>query len=260
MALLKVERIQGEMIQLWDFNLKLNELTKIALWSGPRNISTAMMYSFANRLDTKVVDEPLFGSFLHLSGVNRPSRAEVLLTMELDHKVVIDKLVNPSINSAVYFMKHMANHLHAIDWSFTLNFKNIILTRNPKDVLLSYIKHVEKPTELDLCYKIQSDFVDFLIANKTKPLIIDAKQLLLNPKIALKKICKYAGISFSDKMLAWEAGPIQEDGVWEKYWYASVHKSTGFGKYKISKQSLPKDLEPIYEKSLMYYNNLLNIK
>ena len=75
---------------------------RIAMWSGPRNISTAMMYSFANRLDTKVVDEPLFGSFLHLSGVNRPSRAEVLLTMELDHKVVIDKLVNPSINSAVY--------------------------------------------------------------------------------------------------------------------------------------------------------------
>ena len=138
-------------------------ITKIALWSGPRNISTAMMYSFGNRKDTTIVDEPLFGYFLKHTGAWRPSRDEVLSSMEQDPSKVIKELSNPNIENPVYFMKHMVNHLIDLDWSVLKNFKNILLTRDPKDMLLSYYKYMENPTMLDTGYQIQLEILNYLI-------------------------------------------------------------------------------------------------
>ena len=137
-----------------NFRLQQLGFKKIALWSGPRNISTAMMYSFANRKDTRVVDEPLFGYFLKHTNLWRPSKDEVLSTMEQDPKKILSELTNPKQDQAVFFMKHMANHLIDLDWSFLKGFSNIILTRHPKDVILSYSKHIKNPSMLDLCFEI----------------------------------------------------------------------------------------------------------
>ena len=242
-----------------NFRLQQLGFKKIALWSGPRNISTAMMYSFANRKDTRVVDEPLFGYFLKHTNLWRPSKDEVLSTMEQDPKKILSELTNPKQDQAVFFMKHMANHLIDLDWSFLKGFSNIILTRHPKDVILSYSKHIKNPSMLDLCFEIQHELLNYLIENQHPAIVIDASQVLANPELILKKICNTLNINFSTKMLSWEPGPLKEDGVWAKYWYHNVHKSTCFGKYISSKDAtLSKDLLPIYRKCLVHYNELLN--
>ena len=232
-------------------------MKKIALWSGPRNISTAMMYSFANRDDVRVVDEPLFGYFLKKTGVWRPSREEVLDVMEQNPKKIISQLLNPIDDKSIFFMKHMANHLIDIDWSFLTSFNNIILTRDPKDVILSYYNHIKNPSILDLCYEIQHQLLEYLIDVKHPPLVIDSKQVLMNPRNMLKKMCDSLAIDFTKKMLSWKAQPIKEDGVWAKYWYHNVHKTTCFGTYQTSNKTIPKSLIPIYEKCLVHYNEIL---
>ena len=238
----------------------LMKKNKIALWSGPRNISTALMYSFANRQDTKVIDEPLFGYFLKHTGVWRPSAKEVLDNMDLNSASVVNKLIYPDINQSVYFIKNMANHLLDLDWSFLANFHNIILTRHPKEMLLSYSQHMDNPTMLDTCYQIQNDLLKYLISKNISSLVIDSKQVLINPEKALRKICNFSSIPFSTKMLNWEKGSRVEDGVWAKYWYNNVHRSTSFENYIPKDQPLPNELYPLYEKCLIHYNEILKFQ
>jgi hypothetical protein len=233
---------------------------KIALWSGPRNVSTALMYSFANRQDTKVIDEPLFGYFLKHTGVWRPSRKEVLDSMDLNPSSVINNMINPGINQSVYFIKNMANHLLGLDWSFLANFHNIILTRHPKEMLLSYSQHMEKPTMLDTCYELQHDLLKYLTINNAPLLVVDSKQVLLNPEKALRKICNFSSIPFSTKMLKWKKGSRVEDGVWAKYWYNNVHRSTSFESYMPKIVPLPNELCALYEKCLIHYNQILKFQ
>ena len=238
----------------------MSKIIKIALWSGPRNISTALMYSFANRNDVKVIDEPLFGYFLNYSGAWRPSRKEVLATMELIPENIIEQIVNPTINKPVFFIKNMANHLIDLNWSFLDNFYNIILTRDPKDMLMSYSKHIGNPTMLDTCYEIQVELIEYL-TNKAIPfVVVDSKEILQNPEKALKRICSLASIPFSVEMLNWEKGPLKEDGIWAKYWYNNVHSSNSFGNYVSNDQKLPIQITDIYEKCLIHYNQILKFQ
>jgi len=234
----------------------VSEVKKIALWSGPRNISTALMYSFANRSDTAVVDEPLFGYFLKHTGVWRPSRKEVLATMETNAINIMDTLLNPPTDMPVYFMKHMANHLIDLNLDFLANFENVLLIRDPKDMLLSYSKNVKEPTLLDTAYKMQIDLLDFFTERGMPYVILNAKNVLLNPERQLKILCEKLNISFQDSMLEWEAGSRQEDGIWAKYWYDSVHKSTGFGAYREKDQELPLNLISLYDECMYYYAKL----
>jgi len=234
----------------------VSEVKKIALWSGPRNISTALMYSFANRSDTAVVDEPLFGYFLKHTGVWRPSRKEVLATMETNAINIMDTLLNPPTDMPVYFMKHMANHLIDLNLDFLANFENVLLIRDPKDMLLSYSKNVKGPTLLDTAYKMQVDLLDFFTERGMPYVILNAKNVLLNPERQLKILCEKLNISFQDSMLEWEAGSRQEDGIWAKYWYDSVHKSTGFGAYREKDQELPLNLISLYDECMYYYAKL----
>ena len=230
---------------------------KIALWSGPRNISTAMMYSFGNRADTSIVDEPLFGYFLKRTGVWRPSREEVLATMNTDASKVIEKLCEPNTKADIFFMKHIANHLIDLDWSFLKGFRNVILTRNPKKVLLSYDAHVKSPTMLDVAYEIQLELLNYLKENKLHYVVLDADQVLQDPASQLKKLCFELNIPFDEKMLSWEPGPRIEDGIWAKYWYDNVHKSSGFKKGSNVSTDLPLHLEELYIRSLHIYKKLL---
>ena len=234
----------------------MRESTKIALWSGPRNISTALMYSFANRSDTEIVDEPLFGYFLKQTGAWRPSREEVLQSMETDSKILIDALINSEVNAPIFFMKHMANHLIGLDWDFVKNFKNIILIRDPNDMLLSYSRNMRQPTLLDTAYKMQIELVEYLTAHELPFSVLNSKNILLNPEGQLRTLCDKLGIEFQGGMLDWEAGPRKEDGIWAKYWYESVHKSTGFGTFREKHEELPERLNPIYEECMDYYSRL----
>ena len=233
-----------------------SDCLKIALWSGPRNISTALMYSFANRSDTAVVDEPLFGYFLKQTGVWRPSREEVLATMETDPEKIINSLLEPSTDMPVYFMKHMANQLIDLNLAFLDCFKNVILIRDPKDVLLSYSKQIEEPTLLDTAYKMQADLVDLLSEVGTPFVVLNARNVLLNPEGQIRILCDRLNIDFQSSMLNWDAGPREEDGIWAKYWYDSVHESTGFGSYREKDEELPSSLTPLYEECMEYYGKL----
>jgi hypothetical protein len=233
-----------------------NDCVKIALWSGPRNISTALMYSFANRSDTAVVDEPLFGYFLKQTGAWRPSREEVLATMETDPKKIIHSLLEPSTDMPVYFMKHMANHLIDLNLAFLDSFKNVVLIRNPKEVLLSYSKQVEEPTLLDTAYKMQADLIDHFDEVGTPFVVLNARNVLLNPEGQIRVLCDRLNIQFQSSMLNWDAGPREEDGVWAKYWYDSVHESTGFGSYREKDEELPSNLSPLYDECMEYYGKL----
>jgi len=214
------------------------------------------MYSFANRSDTAVVDEPLFGYFLKQTGAWRPSREEVLATMETDPRKLINSLLEPSTDMPVYFMKHMANHLVDLNLAFLDGFKNVILIRNPKEVLLSYSKQVEEPTLLDTAYKMQADLIDHLDKTGTPFIVLNARNVLLDPEGQIRVLCDKLDIHFQSSMLNWDAGPRDEDGVWAKYWYSSVHKSTGFGSYREKDEKLPSNLNPLYDECMEYYGKL----
>lgn len=233
---------------------------RIALWSGPRNISTALMYSFGNRKDTKVLDEPLFGYFLKHTGVDRPSRKEVLEVMETDADTVINETLNSDVDKPVLFMKHMANHLIDLDKSFIDDYVNVVLTRDPKDMLLSYSQNVEHPTLLDTAYQQQVELIHYLKEKGITPVVVDSKDVLLDPETVLSKLCAHCDIPFTNEMLSWKAGKRKEDGVWEKYWYHSVHKSTGFNTYKEKTEELPGHLKALYNECLPLYQELTKYK
>ena len=168
----------------------------------------------------------------------------------------MDSLLNPPTDMPVYFMKHMANHLIDLNLDFLANFENVLLIRDPKDMLLSYSKNVKGPTLLDTAYKMQVDLLDFFTERGMPYVILNAKNVLLNPERQLKILCEKLNISFQDSMLEWEAGSRQEDGIWAKYWYDSVHKSTGFGAYREKDQELPLNLISLYDECMYYYAKL----
>ena len=206
----------------------------IALWSGPRNLSTALMYSFISREDLRVFDEPLFGHFLKYTGVWRPSREEALAVMETNQEKIIKDVFEPNIPT---FSKNIANHIEGLNLDFIKPLKNIVLTRNPKEVLASYSKQVESPNLIDLAYSHQLKIIKFLMENKIPFLVVDSNRIKPNPEKELRKICEFAEIEFTYKMLKWNAGPKPQDGIWAKNWYHSVHQSTGFTQ-EISKPSI----------------------
>jgi hypothetical protein len=156
----------------------------------------------------------------------------------------------------VYFMKHMANQLVDLDLAFLESFKNVILTRDPKDVLLSYSKQVEEPTLLDTAYKMQADLIDHFDRIGTPFTVLNARNVLLNPEGQLRALCEKLDIHFQSSMLNWDAGPREEDGVWAKYWYRSVHESTGFVPYREKDEELPSNLSSLYDECMEYYCKL----
>lgn len=228
----------------------------INLWAGPRNISTALMYSFANREDTKVIDEPFYAHYLRLTNLDHPGRDEVLSSQSDNQNKVIDKVINKDYSKELIFVKNMAHHSEGLDLSFSKSMKNIFLLREPDQMITSFIKQIPNPTLQDVAYKYQYD----LLQKGSNPIVIDSKDLLDNPAEYLKKLCDKLNISFSDKMLNWGKGAIEEDGVWAKYWYKSVHESTGFGPYIRKEEVVPERLKGLLDECNYYYNELIRCK
>ena len=226
------------------------------LISGPRNISTALMYSFAQRDDTTVVDEPFYAFYLAKTGVNHPGKDEVLRTQSSDEFVVLNEILAMT-SKPVLFVKNMAHHLEVMKSDLLDRAVNIFLIRNPKQIIASYAEVIEKPVMRDIGIKYQFELFKKLAATKSTPVVIDSGSVVEDPASVLRKLCDNIGIGFQEKMLTWKSGPKKYDGVWAPYWYTNVHKSTGFEKQPMSTRELPVALKPIYEEACVYYEKLL---
>lgn len=231
---------------------------RICLWSGPRNISTAMMYAFAQRDDCTVVDEPLYAHYLSKTNAHtyHPGAEEVLATMENDGQRVVDEIIFGEYPTPIVFFKHMTHHLVELDWSFMERTVNVLLTRDPRDMLPSYAKQVAQPVIGDTGYDMHLDVLNHLKKLGQEPPVLESNQVLKNPRSVLSQLCTQIGIPFTEAMLSWKAGARPEDGSWAKYWYHSLHKSTGFRPYSPKSEPFPLHLEPLLAECRPLYQEL----
>jgi len=234
-------------------------MIKIAMWSGPRNISTALMRSFENRPDTYVSDAPFYAHYLYITKKKHPMYKEIIHYGDTNWNSVVKNITgNIPYNKKVWYQKHMAQHnLQNKNLNWIRKMKNILLIRNPKEVILSYIKKNSLINILELGYIQQVELVkkieeDFGII----PIIIDSQDLLKNPKYILTKLCKKCNISFYDKMLLWPKGPRKTDGIWSEYWYTNVENSTRFSPYIKNNSTLPMQYKNIFLECMNYYTEL----
>jgi len=228
------------------------------MWSGPRNVSTAIMYSFAQRPDTTVWDEPLYGHYLRISGAQHPGRKEILEKMDQDGAAISRQMINQDFAKPILFIKNMAHHLVEVDEDFLKGLSNLILIRDPAEMLPSLINQIPDPTLRDTGLKRQWELFSNL-KKLQEPIVIDSREFLLQPKKMLQEICRHLTIPFYPSMLKWKPGPIPEDGVWSSYWYHEIHLSSGFKPYKKKRESLPASLTPLLEECNFYYRKLLEV-
>lgn len=229
----------------------------VSLWSGPRNLSTALMYFFAHRGDFVVMDEPFFGAFLKTYGLWRPSRELALKAMDLDpisiHKSIQDKALQGPL-----FLKNMANHLPLINYAESKEWKPVFLFRHPADVIKSYRRQMSEISLFDLAYKEQVEWMERLDEDQIPYYLLDSAQIQYQPEQELQKLCNWLQIPFSPSMLTWPAGALKEDGVWAPFWYQSVHASTGFQVRKAKSREISSALleDALYQACLPYYQKL----
>tara|TARA_Y100000766_G_scaffold151102_1_gene129851 strand:+ start:18 stop:719 length:702 start_codon:yes stop_codon:yes gene_type:complete len=225
------------------------------MWSGPRNLSTALMRSFENREDTKVWDEPFYAYYLKETKKNHPLANEIINKYETNLDKIIDLVT--AEKDFIYFQKHMSHHIiKKIPINWITKGINCFLIRHPKEVLLSYIQKNDLIDSNDLGYPAQLRLFNYIKTSNKKILVIDAKDLSEKPEIILKKICKKINIPFTEKMLNWPKGRRDSDGIWEKIWYKNVKSSTSFNKILNKEYEIPKKYNHIYNESLRIYDQL----
>ena len=227
----------------------------ICLWSCPRNVSTALMYSFGSREDTSIFDEPLYGHYLRKSKLEHPGRDEIINSLECDgEKVINDIILKPE--NKINFHKLMTHFLIDLDLSFLKKVTNILFIRDPKEIINSYHKVIPYPTIDDIGIEKQFKLFNYLKSNDQDVVVLDSKELLIDPEITLKKLYKKINIPFDKKMLKWKQGPKKEDGIWAKYWYQDVHKSNCFKKYKKQEIVLDSINIKLLKEAEKYYKTL----
>ena len=237
--------------------------TRIAMWSGPRNISTALMYSFENRKDCHATDEPLYASFLLNSGTPHPGAEEVIEKNETDVEKIITTLTGPIPDEKqIWYQKHMCHHLpEDSDISWIDDFNNCFLIRNPRDVLLSLSKIADYIDLLSTGLPQQLTIFRHVMKSSGKiPPVIDSEDVLEDPESILSVLCDSIGIPFSSRMLSWDPGPRSCDGLWGKYWYDSVWKSSGFFPPSAKEGELSEHLRSVLEESTIIYQELREMR
>jgi hypothetical protein len=232
---------------------------RIAMWSGPRNISTALLRSWGNRADTAVIDEPFYPFYLKATGKQHPGADEVIATGETDWRTVVARLSGPVVNGKrILFQKHMAHHLlPEIDRQWLAGVTNCFLIRDPADVIISYTKRNSDPALEDLGFVQQAEIFNCVCeqTGQTAP-VIDAKDVLRNPARILGLLCDAVGVEFDHAMLSWPRGLRETDGIWAKYWYDEVAKSTSFQPYRPKTEQVPEGLSEIHARCRQYYERL----
>ena len=208
----------------------MNSPVRVAMWSGPRNISTAMMRAWENREDCVVSDEPLYAHYLAHTGLDHPGREDVVAHGETDWRKVVAALTGPvPDDQAVWYQKHMTHHLLAhIDHGWIAQLRNVLLIRDPREVVASYVKSRASVTAQDIGLPQQVALYEELSASGEAPPVIDSGDFLRAPEAHLCALCAWLGIEFTPRMLRWPPGPRASDGIWAPHWYAHVWESTGF--------------------------------
>jgi Sulfotransferase domain len=229
---------------------------KLSVWSGPRNVSTALMYSFRQRPDTVVVDEPLYGHYLRVTGADHPGEKEVMAAMDCDGERVVREIILGPCERRILFMKNMAHHLVELDRAFLSKITNVLLIRDPKEMLPSLAEQLHHPTLRDTGLAKQTEILDLILESGEEPVVLDAKYLLLDPPGVLGRACEKLGIPFYESMLSWPPGPKPEDGIWARYWYDNVHSSTAFSPYRPKTEPFPERLEPLLRECRPFYERL----
>jgi Sulfotransferase domain len=204
---------------------------KIAMWSGPRNLSTAMMYAFAARGDCVVWDEPFYAAYLDATGIDHPMRGEIIAAHEVDPDRIAATCKGPvPQHQRLFYQKHMTLHMiDGFDRRWMRACTNVFLIRHPARVVASYAKKREGPTLHDIGFVQQEQLFDEVTGwSGARPIVIDSDDIRADPTSMLRKLCAALDIDFTLKMLRWPAGGNDADGVWAPHWYAAVHRSTGF--------------------------------
>lgn len=239
----------------------MSEAVRICMWSGPRNISTAMMRSFENRADCAVSDEPFYAAYLAETGLDHPMRDEVLASQPADWRAVATALAGPAPGgAAVWYQKHMTHHMldgFGLDWADEA--VNAFLIRDPARVLASYVVKRGEVTLADFGVERQRALFE-RVADRlgAPPPVVEGRDVLADPAGTLGRLCAALGIAFDAAMLAWPAGPRDSDGVWAPAWYDAVERSTGFGPPpdESAPPALSDDLRRIADAARPHYERL----
>jgi hypothetical protein len=215
------------------------------------------MYSFAQRGDVRVVDEPLYGHYLHATSAEHPGREEIVAAMNCDGDAVMRDLIEQSARSpeTTLFIKHMAHHLVQIDLRFLERSKNIFLIRDPREMLPSLTVQLPHATLDDTGLKKQWLLLQDLRSKGQQTIVLDSRELLLDPEAVLRQLCNALDLNFEQSMMHWPVGSRVEDGIWAKHWYQAVHKSTGFSSYQ-AKHHFPAALETLLNECRPWYDKL----
>jgi len=226
----------------------VSEPHRIAMWSGPRNISTAMMRAFENRADCTVVDEPFYAHYLKVTGIEHPGRDEVIAAQTTEWQDVVEGLVGPVPGGRrIFYQKHMAHHMTGeIGHGWFGDVTHAFLIRSPEEMVASYALKREAVTPEDLGLDLQVSLYKEVEAMTGKaPPVINARDVLGDPEGVLSKLCDALGLEFDKAMLHWPKGRRESDGVWAKYWYHAVEASTGFKPYEVKEIALPSPLKDV---------------
>ena len=229
------------------------------MWSGPRNLSTAMMYAFAARGDCAVMDEPFYGAYLAATGLPHPMRAVVIAAQSRDPVEVTRGLLGPIPGGKpLFYQKHMTLHMiPQFDRNFMRQLTNVFLIRHPAHVVASYARKRATPTLADIGFVQQAELFDQVTGWLGQvPLVIDSGAIRAAPERALTSLCDALGIPFTPQMLHWPKGPKPYDGVWAPHWYGAVHDSTGFGDPEGELPQLTGPFADIAERAMPYYTKL----
>ncbi len=229
------------------------------MWSGPRNISTAMMRAWENRSDTVVWDEPLYGPYLHATGLDHPGAEEVMRVQGTDWHPIVARMTGPIPDGKlIFYQKHMTHHLlPSMDRDWLSRLSNCFLIRDPAEVLASYRKRRPNVTLEDLGFPQQLEIFDYVTAQTGRvPPVLDARDVLEDPGGMLGALCERLGVPFTSRMLSWRAGARPSDGVWGRYWYEAVERSTGFEAYRPRRVVTPTELADLVDAARVIYESL----
>jgi hypothetical protein len=215
------------------------------------------MRSFAQRRDTVAVDEPLYGHYLKTTGAPHPGRDELIELLETDAPTVVDEVILGPCERDVLFMKQMVHHLTpGLDLGFLDECVNVLLIRDPAEVIASLVHQLPEPSMRDVGLERQVALFEDLRGRGQDPPVLDARLLLLDPEGVLGELCERIGIPWDEAMLSWPPGPQPEDGIWARYWYDNLHRSTGFAPYQPRDARVPESCRDLLDACRRCYDRL----
>jgi hypothetical protein len=232
---------------------------RIAIWGGPRDISTLLLYSFHNRGDCTIIDEPLHGYYLGFTGQERVYRNAIIENMDINPTRIIETLQTSHVPSPYLCIKNIAHQIIGLQWDFLLQMKNIIVIQQPDSMIQSYSRHIPAIDMLDLSYEVQYQMILYLAEQGIEPIVILDTDLTQRPTDTLEKLCEALKIPFNMKMLSWKPGKKPFEGLWSEHWYQTIHQAESFNDYQYAKVTLPQEFHflevkarPLYEKLMRY--------